>query len=165
MARGSRRSSSRSSGPQRYPRAARLNETLREVIAEELVRIQDERLEFVTITSIDVDNELNRAFVYFDSLAGADSDAEIIEVLGELRPRIQASVGRQMRTKKTPVLEFRADEVLRSAERIDDILRADRERQRGVAAPGDPDADDPGDPDADDPGAGDVGDDRGPASD
>ena len=51
----------RGSGGHRYPRSARLSETLREIIAEELVRIDDERLELVTITNIDVDNELNRA--------------------------------------------------------------------------------------------------------
>ena len=72
-----RRSSS--SGP-RYPRSARLGETLREVIAEELVRIDDERLAFVTVTAIDVDNEMNRAIVYFDSLDGEDGDATIREV-------------------------------------------------------------------------------------
>jgi ribosome-binding factor A len=33
-----------------------LGETLREVIADELVRIDDERLALVTITAIDVDN-------------------------------------------------------------------------------------------------------------
>ena len=68
MARG------RNSGGHRYPRSARVGETLREIIADELVRIDDERLEFVTVTSIDVDNELNRAHVFFDSLAGEDGD-------------------------------------------------------------------------------------------
>jgi ribosome-binding factor A len=118
--------SRRSSGGHRYPRSARLNETLREVIAEELVRIDDERLEFVTVTAIDVDNELNRAVVHFDSLGGEEADAEIVDVLEEHRRRIQASINRQIRAKKTPVLVFRPDDVIRSAERIDGILRADR---------------------------------------
>jgi ribosome-binding factor A len=118
--------SRRSSGGHRYPRSARLNETLREVIADELVRIDDERLEFVTVTAIDVDNELNRAVVHFDSLGGEEADAEIVDVLEEHRRRIQASINRQIRAKKTPVLVFRPDDVIRSAERIDDILRADR---------------------------------------
>ena len=113
----------RSSGGHRYPRSARLSETLREVIAEELVRIDDERLAFVTITNIDVDNELNRAIVHFDSLEGEEGDAPILEVLEEHRRRIQSSIGRQMRTKKTPVLVFRPDDVIRSAQRIEDILR------------------------------------------
>jgi ribosome-binding factor A len=118
-----RRSSS--SGP-RYPRSARLGETLREVIAEELVKIDDERLAFVTVTAIDVDNEMNRAIVYFDSLDGEDADATIREVLEEHRRRIQSSINRQMRAKKTPILDFRPDDVIRAAERIEHIIRADR---------------------------------------
>lgn len=115
-------------GGHKYPRSARLNETLREVIADELVRIDDERLELVTITGVDVDNELNRAIVFFDSLAGEEGDDAIVEVLEEHRRRIQSSINRQIRAKKTPILEFRPDNVIRSAERIDDILRSDRER-------------------------------------
>jgi ribosome-binding factor A len=121
-----RRSSS--SGP-RYPRSARLGETLREVIAEELVKIDDERLAFVTITAIDVDNEMNRAVVFFDSLEGEEGDAPILEVLEEHRRRIQSSINRQMRAKKTPVLVFRPDDVIRAAERIEQIIQADRTEQ------------------------------------
>jgi ribosome-binding factor A len=113
----------------RYPRSARVGQTLREVIADELVRIDDERLALVTITAIDVDNELNRAIVYFDSLAGEDGDATILAVLESHRRRIQNSINRQLRVKKTPVLVFRPDDVIRSAERIEGILRADRSRQ------------------------------------
>lgn len=65
-----------------YPRSVRLGETLREVLADELVRIDDERLEFVTVTRVDVDPEMNRAILYFDSLRGEQGDADIIEVLG-----------------------------------------------------------------------------------
>ncbi len=81
-ARGRRPSSSRSSGGHRYPRSARVGETLREIIAEELVRIDDDRLVLVTVTQIEVDNELNRAIVFFDSLAGPDGDGDILD-----RPR------------------------------------------------------------------------------
>ena len=114
------------SGGRRYPRSARLSETLREVIADELIRIDDDRLAFVTITTIDVDNELNRAIVYFDSLAGEDGDTAIRQVLESHRRRIQAAINQQMRAKKTPVLDFRPDDVIRTAERIEGILRAHR---------------------------------------
>ena len=117
-----------SSGPPKYPRSARVGETLREIIAEDLVRLDDERLAFVTITSIDVDPELNRAIVFFDSLTGEDGDDEIVEALGEHRVRLQSSIARQIKAKKTPILSFQPDIVIRSAERIDTILRADRER-------------------------------------
>ena len=115
-----------SSGPHRYPRTARLSESLREVIAEELTLIDDERLDLVTITSIDVDAEMNRAIVFYDSLRGEEGDAEILGALGDHRVRLQGAIGRQIRAKKTPILSFRPDEVIRSAEHIQRIL-ADRE--------------------------------------
>lgn len=108
----------------RYPRTARLNESLREVIADELTRIDDERLELVTITAIDVDPEMNRAIVYYDSLVGEDGDPRILEALNAHRVRIQGAVGKQVRAKKTPILTFRPDEVIRAAEQIDRILAA-----------------------------------------
>ena len=115
-------------GGHKYPRSARVGETLREIIAEELVRIDDEQLEFVTVTGIEVDEELNRAHVYFDSLAGEQGDEAIIEALGGHRKRLQTAIATQIRAKKTPILDFRPDIALRSAERIDDILREDRKR-------------------------------------
>lgn len=107
----------------RYPRTARLNESLREVIAEELIRIDDERLGLVAITAIDVDPEMNRAIVFYDSLVGEDGDDEIGAALAEHRVRIQGAVGRQVRAKKTPILSFKPDDAIRAAERIERVLR------------------------------------------
>jgi ribosome-binding factor A len=96
---------------------------LREVIADELIKIDDERLDMVTVTAIDVDSEMNRAIVYFDSLFGEEGDEGVIEALSEFRPRLQASINRQMHARKTPILSFRPDEVIRSAARIEELLR------------------------------------------
>jgi ribosome-binding factor A len=107
----------------RYPRSARLSELLREVLAEELERIDDPHLEFVSITQIDVDSEMNRAIVFFDSMTGESGDAQTLAAFGRHRVRLQSAVGRQVRAKKTPILEFRPDDVIRSAERIERIIR------------------------------------------
>lgn len=96
---------------------------LREVIAEELIKIEDERLELVTITAIDVDPEMNRAIVYFDSMFGEEDDEAVIDALNDHRPRMQASINRQMHARKTPILSFKPDEVIRSAARIEELLR------------------------------------------
>ncbi len=116
-------------GGAKYSRSARIGETLREIIAEDLVRFDDERLSLVTVTGIDVDPELNRATVFFDSLSGEEGDEEIIEALGEYRVRLQSSIARQIKAKKTPILDFKPDIAIRSSDRIDEILRADRERR------------------------------------
>jgi ribosome-binding factor A len=109
--------------PRRAPRTARLNELLREIVAEELGRLDDERFELVSVTTVDVDADLNRAVVYFDSLAGESGDAVILKAFGEHRRRLQAAIGRQIHARKTPVLQFQPDDVIRSAERIEEILR------------------------------------------
>ncbi len=118
-----RRRSPRPASNRKAPRSARLNELLREVVGEELTRIADERLELVSVTAIDVDNDLNRAIVYFDSLAGEPGDAEVLAALGQHRRRLQSAIGRQIHARKTPILDFRPDEVIRSAQRIEQILR------------------------------------------
>ena len=87
------------------------------------MRIDDERLELVTITSIDVDNEMNRAIVFFDSLDGEDGDAassrRSSSTAGGSRRRSTARCGRRRRRP-----DFRPDEVIRAAERIEEILRS-----------------------------------------
>ena len=112
-----------SASAHRYPRSARLNELLREVLAEDLERINDDRLELVTITRVDVDSEMNRGIVYFDSALDASGDAEIIEAFSAHRVRLQGAIGRQVRAKKTPILDFKPDLIIREAEHIDQILR------------------------------------------
>jgi len=119
MARRTRSDSSRRD----YPRTARLNRLFQEILAEELERIDDERLELVTIMSVDVDGDLHRAIVYYDSLGGEDDDERVLEVLGELRHRLQGAIGRQARIKRTPELIFEPDAVGRGAARLEEVLR------------------------------------------
>lgn len=105
-----------------YPRTARLNRLFQEILAEELERIDDERLELVTIMSVDVDASLDRAIVYYESLGGADDDEDVLEALDEVRARLRTAIGRQARVKRTPVLHFRPDDVERGARRVEEII-------------------------------------------
>jgi len=106
-----------------YPRTARLNTLVREIIADELERIDDERLELVTLTAVAVDGDLARAAVYYDHSRGEDADEEIAQAFTDLRKRLQGAVGRQTQFKRTPELRFQPDVVLRDALRIEEVLR------------------------------------------
>jgi ribosome-binding factor A len=113
----------RSAGGSRgYARMARVNELCREILADELERIDDERIELVTVTHVAVDRDLRHATVSYSRL---DRDvAEANEALAAVRPRLQGAIARQARLKRTPELRFVVDDVLLRAERIDDLLRA-----------------------------------------
>lgn len=114
----------RRANPKRqYPRMVRVNELLREVVAEALQDIDDDRLVDVAITNVQCESDLASAVVHYDVLAGADADDEVIEAFEELRHRLQARINRETRLKGTPKLTFAPDPVVRSAERIDSVLR------------------------------------------
>ncbi len=53
-----------------YPRALRVNQVLRQVVAEELERLADadERLRMVTVTAVDTAPDLRTAVVYLATL-------------------------------------------------------------------------------------------------
>jgi ribosome-binding factor A len=114
----SRRARGRTS--RRYPRSARVNEVLREVLAEALERLADadERLALLTITAVETDHDLRRARVLFASLQG-----EAPEALEQSRLRLQAAVAAQVRLKWTPQLSFAADPAISTGQRVEELLR------------------------------------------
>lgn len=107
-----------------YPRTARLNRLFQEILAEQLELIDDDRLEMVTIMSVDCEADLRHATVYYDTLAGEDDDEKVLEALGEVRHRLQGAIGRQARVKRTPELIFKPDDVARGAARIEEVFRS-----------------------------------------
>ena len=103
-----------------YPRSARVNQILREVISDELARITDidERFGIVTVTGVETTPDLRQAMVYFDSL---DEDAKA--ALETHRAQLQSAVNVQTRLKRTPKLSFMADPAVASGEAVEEILR------------------------------------------
>ncbi len=122
--------SKRSTGTARdFPRTARLNHLVQEIVAEEIERLDDDRLGLFTVVGVDVEPDLRHAIVWYTSLTGpgghadADSQADLEAALEQHRVRLQGAIGRQARLKRTPELVFRPDVVIGRAERVDDILR------------------------------------------
>jgi ribosome-binding factor A len=136
-----------------YPRTARLNQLVQEIVAEEIERLEDDRLGFLTVVAVEVEPDLRRAIVWYTSLADAlpggpgpemasgggggggdtrpaprtgesgEDREELVEALEEHRPRLQAAIARQARLKRTPELRFEPDPVTRQAQRVEAILR------------------------------------------
>jgi ribosome-binding factor A len=120
-----RRRSGGRSQPRPFQRTDRVGELVREIVASELRRIGDERLDLVTITDVTVDASLERADVYYSALQ-AEAEGrldEVAEALEELRWPVQQVVNREVRARRTPQITFRPDDVLSSALRVEEILR------------------------------------------
>jgi ribosome-binding factor A len=126
---------SRRPGPRQYPRTARLNHLIHEIVAEELERIDDIRLDLVTVMRVSVEPDMRHAVVFYDTLAGPDDDDEAGTALAQHRVRLQSAIAHQARIKRVPELSFRPDEVERSAARVEEILSQIR-RDQGEPDPG-----------------------------
>jgi ribosome-binding factor A len=108
-----------------YPRSLRVNQVLRQVVAEELERLADadERFRMVTVTSVDTAADMRNATVYLASM-----DDEAAAALEERRPQLQKLIGSQVTMKRTPRLTFKADPAIVAGSRVEELLRGiDRE--------------------------------------
>lgn len=106
----------------------RVNSILREVLAEEIERMNDSRLELVSVTAVETAPNLRSAIVYIDVL-GREAGEDALEALRGAAKRLQAVIGRQVRMKYTPALEFAIDPGIAGGERIDEILRGLRDEE------------------------------------
>lgn len=99
---------------------ARVNEVVREVVAEELERLADvdDRLELLTVTAVEVEPGLRHGKVLLASLT-----EDNLAALADHRGRLQAAISEQVRLKRTPQLSFAPDPAIANGKRVDDILR------------------------------------------
>jgi ribosome-binding factor A len=134
-----------------YPRAWRINQVVRQVLAEEIERLADadERLRLVTVTSVDTAPDLRHATVYLSSLPDPAEEA-----LTERRARLQWVIGHEVRMKRTPQLTFAVDPGVVAGDRVEEVLRRLHETTPDeTTGPADSATDDP--PDGEGPPGGD----------
>lgn len=107
-----------------YQRSERIGELLTEIIAEVLRQdIRDPRVAPVTLTAVRVTKDLRQARVYFSILGGSASREEVLAGLRSASGFIRSKVGKQLKLRYVPTIEFFYDESADEAQRIDDLLK------------------------------------------
>src|SRR5437899_10465932 len=92
-------------------RMRRVNEALREVIASAIAGdLEDPRIGFVTVTSVETSPDLRAARVFVSVLGSEQERERTLAALASSHGLLQAAVGSQMRLKRTPTLSFHYDE-------------------------------------------------------
>lgn len=122
----------------RSPYLRKVNEAVHHVVAQEVERLKDPGLGFVTITGVEASPDLRSARVYYSVLGDEAQHRETQAALERAAPRIRAVVGRQVRLKFLPELHFEPDAAIERGMRMEEILRRLREeRDEGLDSPGD----------------------------
>ncbi len=100
----------------------KVNELVREVVADAIRDLKDPRIGFVTVTGAETSPDLRHAVVYYSALGSDEEQAASAEALARATPRLQGALGEQTRLRYTPKLEFRIDESIDRGLRITEIL-------------------------------------------
>ncbi len=106
----------------RSSRMRKVDELLREVVAEEVALLKDPRIGFVTVTGVDTASDLRRATVFYSAMGTGEELRETAAGLDHAAPHVQSRVGGQVRLKYTPVLTFVPDEAVARGLRLSQIL-------------------------------------------
>jgi ribosome-binding factor A len=98
-------------------------EEFREVLAEEIPRLKDPRVGFVTVTHVEVTRDLRKAIVYYTVL-GQDRDHRGTRAgLRSARGHLRAVLAQQVRLKFVPEVDFEEDVGLMQVERVTQLLK------------------------------------------
>jgi ribosome-binding factor A len=103
-------------------RLERVAEGIREVLAAEVMRLKDPRLGFVTLTGVKVTPDLRKARVFYTVLGEEKERRATFAALRSARSHLRTTLGRQVRMKFTPELEFVEDTAEARGQRVEEIL-------------------------------------------
>ncbi|MDA8086842.1 MAG: 30S ribosome-binding factor RbfA [Nitrospiraceae bacterium] len=105
-----------------YKRSKRVADLLREEISDIILkRLKDPRMGFVTVVDVSVTDDLKLARVYVSSLKKEERE-QMIEILKSAKNFIRQELGRRIKMKFTPDLEFHVDTTIEYGSRIDKLL-------------------------------------------
>jgi ribosome-binding factor A len=111
-------------------RPSRVREEFREILAEEILKLKDPRVGFVTVTGVKVTPDLRRAIVFYTALGDEKDRKATAAGLRSATAHLRRVLGHQIRLKTLPVLEFEEDETAETAERIERLIQQLHEGER-----------------------------------
>ncbi len=112
-------------------RMRRVNESVRQVLAEALPELKDPRIGLVTVTGVETTQDLRHATVYVSVLGGKRKQRASLQGLAAAHGLLQGRLARELRMKRTPQLTFEYDQTVehgvRMTQLIDELARNEDE--------------------------------------
>jgi ribosome-binding factor A len=111
-----------------YKRSVRVGDQMKQEIADILMKkIKDPRIGFVTVTDVELSDDLRNAKV-FVSVYGGDKE-ETFKGLKSAAPFIRSELGRRMTMRCVPEILFRFDSTVEQGAHIMELLHEIEEKQ------------------------------------
>lgn len=104
-------------------RMVKVQKLAREVLGETIQTLKDPRIGFVTVTAVRVSADLRHARVFVSVLGDEDERAATMSGLASATPYLRTELGRQMKLKYLPELQFELDTGPEEAQRLEALLK------------------------------------------
>lgn len=103
-------------------RMRRVNESLREVLAEALGELKDPRIGFVTVTGVETSADLKHATVFISVLGSERKREQSLAGLEAAHGVLQKRIAAELRLKRTPQLTFQYDPSVERGVRMSKLI-------------------------------------------
>jgi ribosome-binding factor A len=103
-------------------RMRRVNEAIRETLAEALGELKDPRIGFVTVTGVETSSDLRQARVYVSVLGNERKREKTLQGLESAHGVLQAKLATELRMKRTPQLAFQFDPSVQEGMRMSQLI-------------------------------------------
>jgi len=109
----------------------RVAEEFREILGEEIPKLKDPRVGFVTVTGVKVTPDLRHAHVFYTAMGDEGARRGTAAALRSAAPHLRRVIGHQVRLKVLPDLEFEEDATIDTANRIEQLIEQLHRDERG----------------------------------
>jgi ribosome-binding factor A len=103
-------------------RMRRVNESVRQVLAEALLDLKDPRIGLVTVTGVETAPDLRHAVVFVSVLGSEKKKRATMAGLGAAHGLLQSILAKQLRLKRTPQLTFEYDQSVEHGVRMSQLI-------------------------------------------
>ena len=106
-----------------YKRSTRVADLLKREFADLLLRrIKDPRVQGITITDVELTEDLRHARVYFTLIGDQQRREEAVRGLESAKGFVRREIGQALRIKYIPEIEFKYDSSFDHAERMETLF-------------------------------------------
>lgn len=105
-------------------RSGRVGEQVKKELSLILqTEFKDPRVGFVTITGVDITNDLSQAKVYLSVMGSEEQKEETLKALGRGKGFIRSELSKRIRLRVTPELIFLIDRSIAYGSRIEELIQ------------------------------------------
>ena len=107
-------------------RKQKMQERIQQIINTFVKSLSDPRLQFMTVTKVQLSNDFSRAKVYWDTY-DAEKKQDISQSLKRVRGKVRTQISNGLRIRQAPELDFIYDTQFEDESKITQLLKKEKD--------------------------------------